>query len=479
MERRDEALRVSLATTATTTDPDVIEIGASSPGKRSRAVAHVVLDEDEDDDDLEVLGASERANSRDTRPTKRSKRTKKTKVSRSKRRTKRSPTPPHVEPQYVGSSSSSGASEDDDERGEDGLFYCSSGVPPPSEGELDLQLEEPSSREREGFLSLRELEEANNNIDDTTTTTTTMTSGGVSQSGDHVVWRECAICLSRPTARDGAVVEGCYHTFCFVCIAHWAALNPACPLCKRRFNAILHDLRLQPGPAARLRFRRYSLADAAVAAGASLSPDVSAGAASDRRVERATPSSASRTRPDVAVGILQATSKASRGATSYGGPNASDTDVDRRRLVYARRLRAAPPPAVAAEKCSLELAIARRLPDVARLWIKLQPWVVRELQAVLEEDDVDLLVIMTRSLLDEYARQTLPLRRRATTARAATSADELLARTAWEGLRARLDEYLVDDAATFLHELFCFAVSACNDMAAYDSSVRYPVVSPT
>lgn len=465
------------------TDSEVIEIGRSRSdgGKRRRPTTPPDLHE------VVVL-----EDIRDhTRPTR---------SKRSTRRRKKStspPTPPHVEPHYISSSGESEEEEDEREEreaNEAGLYYCGPQDPCPASFEDDAAFaREP---EDEGFLSLRDLEEAN-------TTATHPGNGLAADYDDGIEWRECAICLSHPTRRDGAVVEGCYHSFCFVCIAHWAAVNPACPLCKRRFDAVLHDLRLMPGPAARLHFRRYSLADAAAAA-AVVSP--SSSHATTRNVaSRARASIAATSTRDVAVGILQASTHKASGETSYGGsaPSASDTDVDRRRRVYARCLRAVPPAALttasAGPGSSLELAFARRLPDVAREWeTKLKPWVVRELQAVLEEDDVDLLAIMTRSLLEDYARRTLPLRRgrinaattskkkktttTATAARASansTTADERAAQVAWGELRARLEEFLVDDAAIFLHELLCFAVSPCRDMGAYDSVVRYPILPPS
>lgn len=465
------------------TDSDVIEIGSSRSdgGKRRRPTTPPDLHE--------VVVLEEASDIDHTRPT-RSRR-------RKKKSTSRPPTPPHVEQHYI---SSSGESEEDEDEREEreakeaGLYYCGPQDPYPAVFEDDAA--STRAPEDEGFLSLRDLEEAN-------TTATHPGNGLAADYDDGIEWRECAICLSRPTRRDGAVVEGCYHSFCFVCIAHWAALNPACPLCKRRFNAVLHDLRLMPGPAARLHFRRYSLADAAAAA-AVVSPS-SSHPATRNVASRARASVAATSTRDVAVGILQASTHKASGEMSYGGsaPSASDTDVDRRRRVYARCLRAVPPAALTTASSegpgsSLELAFARRLPDVAREWeTKLKPWVVRELQAVLEEDDVDLLAIMTRSLLDDYARRTLPLRRgrinaatagkkktttTATAARASassTTADERAAQVAWGELRARLEEFLVDDAGFFLHELLCFAVSPCRDMTAYDSAVRYPILPPS
>lgn len=51
----------------------------------------------------------------------------------------------------------------------------------------------------------------------------------------------CPICLG--DVDNAAHVDTCLHTFCFGCIQQWAAVRAACPLCRQRFDRILHTVR--------------------------------------------------------------------------------------------------------------------------------------------------------------------------------------------------------------------------------------------
>ncbi|KAK4816410.1 hypothetical protein QYF61_016846 [Mycteria americana] len=55
----------------------------------------------------------------------------------------------------------------------------------------------------------------------------------------------CSICLGEMD--NAAFVDGCFHTFCFGCIQRWAARRAACPLCRRRFDRLLHTVRVDDG----------------------------------------------------------------------------------------------------------------------------------------------------------------------------------------------------------------------------------------
>jgi len=387
-----------------------------------------------------------------------------TELRRRRRNTKprRAPTPPHVTHVWAEEEEEEEEEDDDDSKREERemeeggeLYYCGQLEAPPSASSSSSS---SCPREKVEGLSLADLE------------------GASKAEGEGLLaWPDCAICLNRPTGREGAVVENCRHSFCFVCIVHWASLARVCPLCKQRFGAILHDVRLLPGPAARLSFRRLCL-----------SPEAKGG-------------------PPAAASASESSQRAPLPQTPC-----SEGDEERRRRVYAGRLRAVPPAAVLDENCALELAFARRLPpEVANneAWkSRLRPWVVRELRSVLEEDDVELLALMVRSCLQDFARQTQSLRRSqkppassagrtrgaplaapptgatgrawpTPEAREKGEGEERAAREAWEGcLRVRLEEFLVGDTDTFLHELFCFAASPSRTVAVYDASLRY---SPT
>lgn len=49
----------------------------------------------------------------------------------------------------------------------------------------------------------------------------------------------CAICLDAPT--HPTQLDGCFHTFCFVCAIQWAKVNQTCPICKSSFVSLIHS----------------------------------------------------------------------------------------------------------------------------------------------------------------------------------------------------------------------------------------------
>ncbi|KAH9366693.1 hypothetical protein HPB48_021194 [Haemaphysalis longicornis] len=51
----------------------------------------------------------------------------------------------------------------------------------------------------------------------------------------------CAICLGAP--ENKSFTDSCFHTFCFACLAEWAKVKAECPLCKQRFESIIHSVR--------------------------------------------------------------------------------------------------------------------------------------------------------------------------------------------------------------------------------------------
>ncbi|KAL0910964.1 hypothetical protein M5K25_019063 [Dendrobium thyrsiflorum] len=48
----------------------------------------------------------------------------------------------------------------------------------------------------------------------------------------------CAICLEKIKIQEAAIVKGCEHAYCTICILRWATYkeNPSCPQCKNPFE---------------------------------------------------------------------------------------------------------------------------------------------------------------------------------------------------------------------------------------------------
>lgn len=51
----------------------------------------------------------------------------------------------------------------------------------------------------------------------------------------------CAICLEE--FNNKSYTDSCLHEFCFLCLKEWSKIKPECPLCKQRFQTIIHNIR--------------------------------------------------------------------------------------------------------------------------------------------------------------------------------------------------------------------------------------------
>lgn len=51
----------------------------------------------------------------------------------------------------------------------------------------------------------------------------------------------CAICLEHLTNKS--FTDSCFHMFCFTCLVEWSKVKPECPLCKKSFSSIVHNVR--------------------------------------------------------------------------------------------------------------------------------------------------------------------------------------------------------------------------------------------
>jgi len=50
----------------------------------------------------------------------------------------------------------------------------------------------------------------------------------------------CIVCYEAMDDKTKAIIKGCAHAFCFVCITSWAQTNSSCPLCKQEFTVLQH-----------------------------------------------------------------------------------------------------------------------------------------------------------------------------------------------------------------------------------------------
>lgn len=52
---------------------------------------------------------------------------------------------------------------------------------------------------------------------------------------------DCAICLNKMMLKETALVKGCQHAYCVMCILRWASYKeqPTCPLCTHPFEFLI------------------------------------------------------------------------------------------------------------------------------------------------------------------------------------------------------------------------------------------------
>jgi len=191
-----------------------------------------------------------------------------------------------------------------------------------------------------------------------------------------------------------AVIEGCWHKFCFVCILQWSQITSFCPLCKKSFSRLLYDVTPD------LQYRTFDIGSLKSGSRKGVEPEIS--------LEKF-PSDAHR----------------------------------QRQSVYNLKQRVLPLPTSKTHP-TVPLSPA----SLTEKWDrKLKPWLTRELQALLEDSDVDLLIRWCHALLQHHPLDS-------------------------SQARSELEQFLHENTDQFIHEFQMFA-SCPFDMNTYDRLVRY------
>ncbi|KAG2290770.1 hypothetical protein Bca52824_050374 [Brassica carinata] len=217
-----------------------------------------------------------------------------------------------------------------------------------------------------------------------TPTSSSYSTGSLPRSGDKfperailaaVKGQSCPICLENLTNRRAAVIASCNHGYCLPCIRKWSDVKRNCPLCNARFDSwlVVNDLASRTFREERLPLLR------------------------DRR----------RTIPRSTDVLESSSSRRSRPLPwrrSFGRPGSvPDHVILERKLrwrasVYDRQLRAAR----LHSRSSLELVNDH---TKARITERIEPWMRRELQAVLEILTLQSLFILHRPFSSKGLRE--------------------------------------------------------------------------
>ncbi|XP_057956860.1 uncharacterized protein LOC131150266 [Malania oleifera] len=254
-----------------------------------------------------------------------------------------------------------------------------------------------------------------------------------------IIGKSCPICLTHIYDRRASVLTVCLHAYCTHCIRKWSNLKRNCPLCSSHFDSWFCRISL---PSRRFRTERLRpLGDAG-----KITPE------SRQMVIR-------RWREESSC--LNGRSRPLPWRRSFGRPGSVHPDVVAERAlqwrasIYNRRLQAVPLSA----RNRLEQDMSRnKTGGKERLLCRIEPWVRRELQAILGDPDPSVIVHVTTSHFISH------LEKKFTTSSAHCDGDNYHL--------APLRPFLQEWTGMFWHELRCFAESSFT-METYDTVVEY------
>ncbi|XP_065863592.1 uncharacterized protein [Euphorbia lathyris] len=241
--------------------------------------------------------------------------------------------------------------------------------------------------------------------------------------------KSCPICLKDLVDhRRVAVITGCLHSYCLRCIRKWSDLKRKCPLCNAAFDSLFYSISFSSRS-----FLKEKL-PALEEKGKSIVREDRFSSIVPQRMSRSKPLPWRRT---------------------FGRPGSVPCDVIAERKlqwrasVYKRGLQAVPS---SARNC-IEQNVPRE-----KVLQRIEPWIRRELQAILEDPDPSVIVHVASSLYIAMLEGTLDV-----------SPIQL---SAEYDFLAPLQPFLHKWTNLFWHELSCFAETSLN-METYDAVVTY------
>ncbi|XP_042516863.1 E3 ubiquitin-protein ligase Topors [Macadamia integrifolia] len=252
--------------------------------------------------------------------------------------------------------------------------------------------------------------------------------------------KSCPICLSHIGHRKAAVIEACMHTYCINCIQKWSEFKRNCPLCNKQFDSWFFNVRFSTRSFEVERLSNCS-------SGKNIDDRSEIFRSVIRRSRNELLSSNRRSRPVP-------------WRRSFGQWRSVPSDIVAERVVqwrasiYSRRLQAVP----FLTKNSLVQNILGNNSVKERMTHRVEPWIRRELRAILGEPYPSVIVLLASSLLVSSLEE-----KNKASSKGLVFCDKFV-----EALRP----FLRDLTDMFWHELGCFAESSFT-METYDSVVEY------
>ncbi|KAL4386943.1 hypothetical protein GQ457_09G023470 [Hibiscus cannabinus] len=264
-----------------------------------------------------------------------------------------------------------------------------------------------------------------------------------------IIGKTCPICLRNIDVRGAAVLTVCSHAYCLDCIRKWSDLKRRCPLCNSTFDSWFYKIDLSS-----LRFLKQQLP--ALPECRSVTPRPPSTVTDHRRVIE-------RTRRE--INSVNRRSRPLPWRRSFGRAGTvslhviAERKIQWRASVYNRRLQAVP----LSHGISSQQNVPRNAFDKEKIMQRIEPWIRRELQAILRDPDPSIILHVVSSLLFSGHEGKFD-------GSSSSSSRQLGFDNA--NFLAPLEPFLHDRTHMFWHELRCF-LESCFTMETYDAVVEY------
>lgn len=258
--------------------------------------------------------------------------------------------------------------------------------------------------------------------------------------GPAIMGKSCPICLSR--IQEAALITVCLHAYCTNCIRKWSNLKRKCPLCNAPFASLFVRIDLNSRT-----FRTKHLSPLRESGGKF---NNNIGDSNGRRRDFVAQRSVIGISREELNFVNRRTRPLPRRRSFASGVN-KERILQWRASIYEQNLRAVPCPS----RGSLEQGVMGRNSNRERLLQRIEPWIHRELHAVLGDPDPAILVHLVTSLFVSSLEET-----------------HKVPSGVQNNYLEPLQPFLFEQTSTFWHELRCFAESSFN-METYDTVVEY------